>query len=265
MNKANVNPAKMYFLIFIAMLACGVPIAGMIMNPSASTELGEPKKTNPLEPGLHECTLEGELGTYRYTVYVPERYVESDNPLPLAYGLHYGGYVSPFYSKAFVAALVRPGLKKIDPIIVAPDSIGDGWADPANEQMFLEIYEHVMKTYRVDTSRTVLTGFSMGGHGTWYLGGKHQDKFKAAIPIAGRPTAAYREWKIPVLAIHSDADKVVPIEPTQKYVEEMKELDQPVSLKVVEGLPHRATESFQFPLQESQEWLQAAWHKFTPN
>lgn len=42
------------------------------------------------------------------------------------------------------------------------------------------------RTYRIDPARTLLTGYSMGAMGTWYLAARHQDIFRAAIPWVRR-------------------------------------------------------------------------------
>ena len=58
-----------------------------------------------------------------------------------------------------------------------------------------------------------MTGFSMGGAGTWHFASRFPERFSAAIPMAGRPPADIGAWKMPVLAIHSRSDEVVPIAP----------------------------------------------------
>ncbi len=49
----------------------------------------------------------------------------------------------------------------------------------------LEVYDIAKKELRIDPNRIYLTGHSMGGHGTWYLGATYPDKFAAIGPSAG--------------------------------------------------------------------------------
>lgn len=49
----------------------------------------------------------------------------------------------------------------------------------------LEVLDQAKKTYPHDPQRVVLTGHSMGGHGTWHLGVTFPDLFAAIAPSAG--------------------------------------------------------------------------------
>jgi dienelactone hydrolase len=51
----------------------------------------------------------------------------------------------------------------------------------------LEVLEEATRIYRPDPARIYLTGHSMGGHGTWFLGTTYPDKFAAIAPCAGYP------------------------------------------------------------------------------
>ncbi len=51
----------------------------------------------------------------------------------------------------------------------------------------LEVLEEAKKVYNPDLSKIYLTGHSMGGHGTWYIGTTYPDKFAAIAPCASYP------------------------------------------------------------------------------
>ena len=51
----------------------------------------------------------------------------------------------------------------------------------------LEVLEEGRKLFDTDLQKTYLTGHSMGGHGTWYLGATYPDKWAAIAPAAGYP------------------------------------------------------------------------------
>lgn len=218
--------------------------------------------TLPKTSGLHECVHVLKDGTsVRFSIYVPPRYESETEPLPLAMALHYGGEVTPYYGKGIINSLVKGGLDKIDPVIVAPDCLGGGWTNQKNEDMVLELYDHIIENYKVDTNRTVITGFSMGGHGAWYIASRNQDRFKAAIPVAGHPNKSVKEWTMPVMAIHSHRDEVVSIDPVLDYVKKMQEVESPVELKEVQRLSHFQTANFREPMRETQTWLIEVWDK----
>jgi pimeloyl-ACP methyl ester carboxylesterase len=52
----------------------------------------------------------------------------------------------------------------------------------------LEVLRIAQQTFKPDPRRIYLTGHSMGGHGTWFLGATYPDKWAAIAPCAGYPT-----------------------------------------------------------------------------
>lgn len=51
----------------------------------------------------------------------------------------------------------------------------------------LEVLAEAQRIFKTDTTRIYLTGHSMGGHGTWFLGTTYPSKFAAIAPCAGYP------------------------------------------------------------------------------
>ncbi len=54
-----------------------------------------------------------------------------------------------------------------------------------SEKEVLTVLEIVMQEYQPDTKNIFLAGHSMGSGGTWYLGAKYADKWKAIAPMSG--------------------------------------------------------------------------------
>jgi len=75
-------------------------------------------------------------------------------------------------------------------VVVAPTNRrprGFNWEDWGRLDA-LEVLEIAKKQYKPDSSRIYLTGHSMGGHGTWFLGATYPEKWAAIAPSAGYPT-----------------------------------------------------------------------------
>jgi predicted esterase len=75
-------------------------------------------------------------------------------------------------------------------VLVAPTNRrprGFNWEDWGRIDA-LEVFELAKKRFNPDPERIYLTGHSMGGHGTWYLGATYPDKWAAIAPCAGYPT-----------------------------------------------------------------------------
>ncbi|MCB0649672.1 MAG: alpha/beta hydrolase [Saprospiraceae bacterium] len=73
--------------------------------------------------------------------------------------------------------------------LVAPTNrrpFGFAWEDWGRLDA-LEVLTHSEKLLKTDPQHTYLTGHSMGGHGTWYLGATYPDRFAAIAPCAGYP------------------------------------------------------------------------------
>lgn len=235
-------------------------------------ELGPTKNNAPLpaarssdkivEPGVHDTSVVSKSGEIvRYTLSIPEGF-QPDQPTPLVFALHFGGRVTPHYARGIVEVLVLPGLGELDAIVVAPDSIAGPWTNKKNESMVIELMDHIAQQYNIDQDKTLLTGFSMGGHGTWYIGSRHQERFSALIPVAGAPQVETDvQWTTPVYALHSRADEVVPIEPTETYItdQQSRGVDGLV-LVTVEDLPHYQTGSFSLPLRDVVPWVRKIWN-----
>ena len=118
----------------------------------------------------------------------------------------------------------------------------------------LEVLEIAKNKFKPDPQRVYLTGHSMGGHGTWFLGATYPDKWAAIAPCAGYPTLkeyGSADGLIPtassspaenillrsgnqsdvlrlvsnfkalgIYILHGDADRVVPV----RYARQMRKL-----------------------------------------
>lgn len=214
----------------------------------------------PTSAGIHELTLPG--SERRYTVSIPRGYTGRD-PVPLVVSLHFGGEVTPFFGRGLLELLVEPALRQLGAIVVAPDAAAGvrGWANPESEKHVLELAEHIVASYNIETRKTLLIGYSMGGMGTWYIAPRHPEIFRAAIPMAGRPqdAAASFEWATPMYVIHSTADELIPLEPTETLVAELRARGAPIELTVVDRITHFQMARFQPLLRDAVPWIREAW------
>ncbi len=63
-----------------------------------------------------------------------------------------------------------------------------GWTENGTEEFVLELVERALRTWKIDRDRVYFGGHSMGGFGTWTIGGHHADLVAGLIPSAGAPT-----------------------------------------------------------------------------
>jgi len=193
----------------------------------------------------------------RYALSIPRGY-SAARPVPLVLALHFGGNPSGA-ALGLVNVLVGPALVDLGAIIVAPESMDRGWNSTANERAVTALLDAVQASYRVDTRRVVVTGFSMGGAGTWHFASRFPGRFSAAMPMAGRPPDDLAAWKMPVLAIHSRNDEVVPIGPAEARIKELKSSGVRAEMIVLTGIAHHETHRFADGLRRAVPWLRDTW------
>ena len=212
-----------------------------------------------LEPGLHNRTIDVEgVGTVTYGIWIPHDY-DLAEPRPLVLALHPGGSPGAYYGTTFLRGIVGPALADWGAIIVAPDAPARSWTSSTSERGVMALLEEVTERYLIDTERVLVTGFSMGGRGTWHLSTRHPDLFTAAIPMAGRSDGADvdRVGDMPVFIIHARDDEVVPFEPAEQTALELRERGHTVAFLALDGVGH-----FQMgvePLRVAGAWVLERW------
>ena len=214
-----------------------------------------------LTPGLHSLSLaRADEPTIRYAISIPRSYSPS-TPVPLILALHFGvgGGNAAGAGGDVVQILIGPGLAELGAIIVAPDSVGGDWSSPENEKAVSALLDMVQARYSIDKKRVVVTGFSMGGAGSWHFAEKFPERFSAVIPVAGRPPASASGWRLPVLAIHSRDDQVVPFGPTEARIAELQKAGVNAKLIPLTGITHYETYRFRDALRQAIPWLREVW------
>lgn len=215
-----------------------------------------------LAPGLHTRTLERDgRPTIGYAISVPPGYTRT-TPAPLVLALHFGvqGGPSLFAGRDLVRLLIAPGLADLGAIIVAPDALDGGpWNTPENDEAVLGLLDSVMRSYNIDRKKVIVTGFSMGGAGVWHFAGKYPDRFAAAVPVAGRPPATAGMWRVPVFAVHSRSDRVVPIGATEARIGELKRAGVRAELVALDSPTHYQTSAHAQGLRQAVAWLRQLW------
>lgn len=210
---------------------------------------------------LQRTFVSPESGRILYGISVPAGYTKGE-PRPLILALHPGGERTPYYGLSFMRGIVSPALKDLNAIIVAPDCPTGSWSDPAAEQAVMTLLQNVMKEYAVDRRRILVTGFSLGGRGTWFMSSRHADLFTGAIPIAGASgdEPLDRLGRIPTYVIHSRNDQVVPFAPDERTTRELEKLGRMVRFEALEGLGHYEMGGYVDALTRGGRWIAERWN-----
>src|SRR6195256_3708498 len=210
-----------------------------------------------LAPGLHEMTLAraGEPGI-GYAISIPPTYSPS-TPGPLILALHYGigNRDSTGVGSDLVKGLIGPALEGLGAVIVAPDSVRGNWSSLENEKAVNALLDMVLANYAIDKTKVAVTGYSMGGAGSWHFAEKFPERFRAAIPISATPPISAAGWQLPVLAIHSRNDEVNPFDPTEARIAELQKAGVKAKLIPLNGVSHRDPPRFRNALRQAIPWL----------
>jgi len=155
-----------------------------------------------------------------YLLYISKEYDVSYNKWPILLYLH-GGKGRGDNLKKLEWYPVPKLMAKNDSlpfIILVPQCpSGEMWTDT---DLLMSLLDEIIDSYRVDKNKVYLAGYSMGGHGTWYLAYKHPNRFAAIAPISGmsNPWWASRLKNTPIWAFHGAKDNVVPLRETAEMV-----------------------------------------------
>jgi predicted peptidase len=220
-------------------------------------------QTAPLSPGVHELTFATRGGSSMlYAMSIPRNY-DPQMPVPLVLVLHSGGERMRYYGSAFMRLLVAPALNDLRPIMVAPDCPTNSWTDSASEEAVMALLQDVLSQFNIDRRRVLVTGFSLGGRGTWFMASRHADLFTAAIPMAASPgdLPIDRLATMPTYIIHSRDDEVSPFAQDERLAKQLMEMGRPVRFQPLYGLGHYEMYRYVDALKGAARWVGDQWRK----
>ena len=217
----------------------------------------------PSSPGIYNLTTDTTAGdTVQYTLRIPESY-DGQTALPVILCLHFGGEASDFYGRIFLELIPGPGLEDVPAFLVAPTTRTRDWTTPAGEAVAWAALEEVERLLPVETGKRVVMGYSMGGVGTWHFASAFRERFVAAIPVAGAPRRADLKalGDLPLYVIHSQADRVAPIEGAAAAVQQLRDMSAPVEFAALPEGDHFDYRLVVAALDDVASWLEQIWSK----
>ncbi len=235
----------------------GTPLPGIPAPDISRGFQGIPRSAQPpltaTQRRIQECTYHfaDADADMPYTLFVPTTY-DRARPSPLIVDLH-GLNITPLQQILFDGTTDLA--ERFGFIVVAPMgySVTAGWggrgsaASDLSERDAMTLLTRIRGEYNIDADRIFLMGHSLGGYGTYYLGGKYNDIWAGLAPISGAggiaDAAAAEKYKsIPMLVMHGDKDSIVPVATSRRAV---------LALEAV-GAPHVYLE---FPGMDHEFWI----------
>lgn len=145
-------------------------------------------------------------------------------PDPREFGPGYPGPYSINVQGRWPSFIVIPQLLNTERFVDVPAGKGSyTMASEPNDSMRLskEIVDTLQLIFdNIDPNRLYITGYSMGGYGTWEMAERWPDYWAAAAPIAGAgdPSKADLLVNLPIWAFQSADDTVVPISASRDMI-----------------------------------------------
>ncbi|MEW5745224.1 MAG: prolyl oligopeptidase family serine peptidase [Nitrospirota bacterium] len=178
---------------------------------------------------------------YRYLLFLPNRYLDQEEPWPLVLFLHGAAERGNDLKriKAHGIPRVVEERKDLPFIAVSPQCPeGEYWIP----DMLAVLLDEVEAEHRVDRDRISLTGISMGGYGAWRMAMDYPDRFAALAPICGGgdPDEVCRIKHLPVWAFHGARDRVVPLSESEEMVNALRSCGGTVRFTVYPDAGHDA-------------------------
>jgi len=124
-------------------------------------------------------------------------------------------------------------------ILISPQCPeGEAWSVPKLNDLIDEVFAK----YPIDPGRFYLTGYSMGGMGTWDLALEMPERFAAVVPICGRgdPRDVARLKDTPVWVFHGGRDPSVPVHRSIAMVDAVREIGGRVEFTVYPEVGHNS-------------------------
>jgi poly(3-hydroxybutyrate) depolymerase len=172
-------------------------------------------------------------GAHKYVVFVPANY-SADKKWPVILYLHGAGERGTdglIQTTVGLGPFVKERAATFPFIVVFPQCeetqgrILTAWsATSPDGRRALAILDAVEREFAIDSHRRVLTGWSMGGYGTWSMGAAEPRRWSALVPVAGGGDPAWgaKLKDLPIWAFAGINDQVVPTQASRQMIDAVR-------------------------------------------
>jgi len=231
------------------------------------------------ETGFLDRTVTVAGRSYHYQVYVPSMYTAAQQ-WPVILFLHGAGERGSdglLQTNVGLGAAIRSDPSRYPALVVFPQAPADSLWTGVPGQIAMAALDATLREFHTDPERVYLTGWSMGGSGTWYLAYRYPDRFAAVAPISGYVSSALpwlggrspvvppdsgppfaplarRVARVPAWIFHGEADRVVPVAESRQAAEALRAAGGEARYTEVLGGSHNIWDEV-YASTQFQSWL----------
>ncbi|WP_259014996.1 carboxylesterase family protein [Emticicia fluvialis] len=214
-----------------------------------------------LAPGPQVLTFHSDIDDTEqpYGLYLPKNY-NPKKKYPLVVMLHGAGSnhrlaLRRVFGKSNAegesdveASRYFPEWKDVNYIVISAYARGTMGYQGVAEKDVMDMLADAKKRFSIDENRTYLTGLSMGGGGTMWIGLSYPDIWAAIAPVCPAPPAGTLEMvpnalNYPVYFFQGDQDPAVKVDSTRKWVQRFKDAGAQVEYTEYPGVKHNSWEN----------------------
>ena len=191
-----------------------------------------------------------------YALYLPKGF-DATKKYPLVVSLHGAWSNHRLNLKRLFGRGNRPGetdaeatrlfgeLRDVNFIVASPYARGTMGYQGIAEKDVYDVLADVKRRFPIDEDRVYLTGLSMGGGGTLWLGLTRPDLWAAIAPVCpaapvGTEDLAPNALNFPVHFFHGDQDDAVPVDVSRQWQKRLLNLDTNVEYIEYPGVRHNS-------------------------
>jgi len=189
-----------------------------------------------------------------YGLYLPQNY-DATKAYPLVVSLHGAGSnhrlnLRRVFGKSNAegetdveASRYFPDWEHVDYIVAAPFARGTMGYQGVAEKDVMDVIADVRRRFSIDENRMYLTGLSMGGGGTLWIGLTRPDLWAAIAPVCPAPPQGTEQLApnalhVPVHIFQGGADPVVPPQGAHRWIATLEALGSTVEYTEYPGVGH---------------------------
>ncbi|MFD1003506.1 prolyl oligopeptidase family serine peptidase [Ohtaekwangia kribbensis] len=194
-----------------------------------------------------------------YGLYLPKNYDEKKK-YPLVIMLHGAGSnhrlsLRRVFGKSNAngetdveATRIFPEWKDVEYIVASPYARGTMGYQGVAEKDVMDVLADVKSRFSIDEDRIYLTGLSMGGGGTLWIGLTRPDIWAALFPVCPAPPKGTDDLipnalNLPMFFHHGDQDQAVPVSVSRDWTKRLKDVGVNVSYTEYPGVNHNSWEN----------------------